>query len=221
MHGFVSSSDGVVSRRAGITLSIRYSKQLPSRPPRISASATLLLATAMAGVATWLLPKTERDYWERGRLSPEASVAGWGLYLTHAALTMGTALRSYRSLPRGKRPSAALEAAAALSGLAFYGAAMREFRSFEQVSGTEAGNLVKTGPYRYSRNPQVIGWGLALLGAAVAGRSAGALVSAAGFFLVHGRYFDVEERHLERVFGEEYRRYLEKTPRWFGLPGKG
>jgi protein-S-isoprenylcysteine O-methyltransferase Ste14 len=65
---------------------------------------------------------------------------------------------------------------------------------------------VKSGPYRFTRNPQVVGWGLALLGAALAGRSARALLLVAAFFLVHWSYLATEERHLERTFGEEYRR---------------
>lgn len=86
--------------------------------------------------------------------------------------------------------------------------------------GLETGQLVKTGPYRYSRNPQVVGWGLALLGTAIAGRSAKALVLVGFFFLIHRLYFSMEERHLERTFGEEYRRYRNAAPRFLGLPSR-
>ncbi|WP_256957801.1 hypothetical protein [Thermococcus litoralis] len=30
----------------------------------------------------------------------------------------------------------------------------------------------------------------------------------------------LEEPYLERIFGEEYRRYKERTPRYFGRPGR-
>lgn len=74
------------------------------------------------------------------------------------------------------------------------------------------------GPCRHGRNPQAVGWGLFLLGAALAGRYPKALVVVVAFFLTHRAYFPVEERHLERTFGEEYRRYRARTPRYLGLP---
>ena len=105
-----------------------------------------------------------------------------------------------------------------LFGSWFFVASVREFRSFEQMSGTEPGNLVTSGPYRYSRNPQIVGWGLALLGASIAGRSLKALLLTAAFFFIHRLYFVSEEQHLERVFGEEYRRYRSEVPRFLKLP---
>lgn len=88
------------------------------------------------------------------------------------------------------------------------------------MSALETGQLVKTGPYRYSRNPQIVGWGLALLGGAIAGRSAKALMLVGFFVVVHRLHTPTEERHLERTFGEEYRRYRDAAPRFLGLPRK-
>ena len=78
-----------------------------------------------------------------------------------------------------------------------------------------------SGPYRYSRNPQVVGWGLTLLGAALIGRSFEALLLVVAFLLVHRLHLATEERYLERTFGEEYRRYRAKAPRFLGLPKDG
>lgn len=139
----------------------------------------------------------------------------------HAALTVAASRQSSWPLQVGKRPSTAAGAALALSGSLLFGAGVREFRSFGQMSGVETGRLVRIGPYRYSRNPQITGWGLALLGAALAGRSREALLLVAAFFLVHRLHFTTEERHLERTFGEEYRRYRAEAPRFLGLPKNG
>lgn len=160
--------------------------------------STILLAP----LAAWLLKKVERDYELRGQLSTEASAAGWILYVTHLLATLTAALRPGRQIQMHERQSTVLGGVLALSGCWFYFAAMREFRSFEQVSGTETGNLVKSGPYRYSRNPQILGWGLALLSASIAGRSPKALLLTAAFFLIHRLYFISEKQHLERSFGE-------------------
>lgn len=187
---------------------------------RSAARGLLWAASALAlgASTTWLLRRVGRDHEERGRLSPRTSAAGWALYLSHAALTASAALREDGPLPVAKAPATATGAALALFGHRLYRAAGREFESFGQMSGTEKGNLVTGGPYRYSRNPQVVGWGLALLGAALAGRSARALGLVAAFFLVHRAYFAIEERHLGRAFGEEYRRYRARTPRFLGPP---
>lgn len=178
----------------------------------------ILIVAATVVTAARLTRRVEHDYGSRGRLSPGTSALAYALYLAHAALTVAVSRRSPRPLRLGREPSVALGSALALSGSLLFGAGVREFRSLEQVSGVETGRLVTTGPYRYSRNPQVVGWGLALLGAALAGRSPGALLLVTAFFLVHRRYFAVEEGHLERVFGEEYRRYRAGTPRLLGLP---
>ena len=184
--------------------------------------AAILLSILWVG---WLLRRVERDYEDRGKLSTQASFGGWVLYLGHLWLTLSAALRRQKSLPAGKTTGNPLSAfvggASALFGAYLFAAGVREFRSFEQMSGVETGQLVKSGPYRYSRNPQVVGWGLALLGAALAGRSVRALVLVGLFFLVHRLYFSIEERHLERTFGEEYRRYRAKAPRFLGLPRAG
>lgn len=178
----------------------------------------LFPTTAISGLSAWVLRRVKRDYETRGRLSPEASAAGWILYLTHAALTVAASHRYRGSLPVGNTKLPVAGGALTLFGVVIFRAGVREFRSFEQASGLEAGNLVTTGPYRYSRNPQVAGWLLGLLGVALAYRSVPGLSLVAAFLFVHRLYFGIEEQHLERVFGEEYRRYKARVPRFLGLP---
>lgn len=162
-----------------------------------------LSTVALGSLAAWTLKKTRQDYESRGRLSTGASIAGWLLYVAHLFATLAAAVRSGRPPPLREKPSMVLGVLLALPGTWFYVGAMREFQSFEQLSGTEPGNLVTGGPYRYSRNPQIVGWGLFLLGASIAGRSLKALLLTVAFFLVHRLYFVAEEQHLERTFGEE------------------
>ena len=181
---------------------------------------TVQFAT-MGALAGWVLWKVGRDYEEEGELSGVASVSAWALYLLHLGLTISASLRPSKRLPLDREVAAALGATSAVSGSALFAAGIREFRSFEQMSGLETGQLVKSGPYRYSRNPQVAGWLLVLLGVALAGRSAKALGLVGFFLFVHRLYLPIEERHLERTFGEEYRRYQAKTPRFLGFPGTG
>ena len=78
--------------------------------------------------------------------------------------------------------------------------------------------LIATGPYSYSRNPQLIAWALVLLGAAITGRSGAALALTAIYWVGCVLAIRAEEHALERVFGEEYRRYREAVPRYMRLP---
>lgn len=149
------------------------------------------------------------------------SITAYGGYLLHAGLTIYSAARSRRRLPLGRAAGVTAGMTSTLAGLWLYAAGVRQFQSFVQVSGLEEGKLVTGGIYRYSRNPQIVGWGLALLGAALAGRSSRSLSLVAAYFLVHRLYFPVEERELERAFGEEYRRYKENVPRFLGSPRNG
>lgn len=180
---------------------------------------TTVQLAGLSALAAWVLWKAERDYAQKGRLSAGASTSGWVLYLTHLGLTVVSSLGSSRRLlPVNRKTATVLGVPVSVCGSLLFAAGVREFRSFEQMSGVETGNLVKSGPYRYSRNPQVAGWGIALFGIAIAGWSVKALVLLGVFFFVHRLYFSIEERHLEKIFGEEYRRYRIETPRFLGLP---
>ena len=142
----------------------------------------------------------------------------WALYLLHTGLTVSAALHPSRPLPVKRKPAITLGGTCALLGSTLLGASVLKFRSFEQGSGLETEGLVTSGPYRFSRNPQVVGWGPALLGTSLASRSCAALLLTAAFFFAHGLHAPIEERHLERTFGEQYRRYRANVPRFLGLP---
>ena len=75
--------------------------------------------------------------------------------------------------------------------------------------------LVAEGLYRFVRNPMYVGALLALVAEALLFRSAWILLYA-GFLGLALHTFTVllEEPDLERRFGESYRAYKERTPRW-------
>ena len=86
--------------------------------------------------------------------------------------------------------------------------------------------LVVSGPYRISRNPMYLAWGLIHIGVGSISRSAWFAVTLpfAGW-LVH-REVLAEERELEHRFGNRYRRYVSAVPRYlpqlrFGRDGGG
>ena len=75
--------------------------------------------------------------------------------------------------------------------------------------------IVRTGPYRFSRNPIYLAYSLFQLGLAVWIDSAWLLATLAGAItLIHLRVIPLEEEYLERRFGGEYADYRRSVRRW-------
>ncbi|MFB6262875.1 MAG: isoprenylcysteine carboxylmethyltransferase family protein [Bradymonadaceae bacterium] len=163
-----------------------------------------------------------REYRSGETLSMTAVVVVWVAYLAHVGVTLWFAWTApIRRLAFPPATAHLVGAFVAGFGTAVAADGIATFASFERMSGLQADELVTEGIYRYSRNPQNLGWGLALLGAAVAGRSVSALLMAGVFAAaVHGYLVWLEEPHLEKVFGEVYRDYRESAPRYLGCPSE-
>jgi protein-S-isoprenylcysteine O-methyltransferase Ste14 len=106
------------------------------------------------------------------------------------------------------------------SGIAVAASGERRFH----VSGTAvrpwkpATALVTTGIYAHLRNPMYVGVALALLGVAVGFDSLWLLVLLVPFgLLIHYGVVLREERYLERIFGDDYRAFKARVPR-YGWP---
>jgi protein-S-isoprenylcysteine O-methyltransferase Ste14 len=79
--------------------------------------------------------------------------------------------------------------------------------------------LVAAGAYRYSRNPMKAGLFLVLAGEALLTASPAIAIWLAVFAIANVVYIRVhEEPGLERRFGEQYRRYCARVPRWWPTP---
>jgi protein-S-isoprenylcysteine O-methyltransferase Ste14 len=76
--------------------------------------------------------------------------------------------------------------------------------------------LATTGIYTWTRNPMYVGGSIALLGIAIGcALDWVLLLLALSLPLVHYGIVLREERYLERKFGDEYRRYQKKVPRYW------
>ncbi len=75
--------------------------------------------------------------------------------------------------------------------------------------------LVTTGPYRYVRNPMIIGVISIIIGESLLYNSIAVLIWAVVFFAINSINFEFfEERRLETRFGESYLDYKESVPKW-------
>lgn len=86
--------------------------------------------------------------------------------------------------------------------------------SRKRTWAVDTDKLATTGIYGRTRNPRALGWFLIYVGVALATGSGAVLVLAALFLLGYLPWILAEERALERHFGEEYRAYRERTPRF-------
>lgn len=160
-----------------------------------------------------------RDHRNGGKLTTPSVVLIWFLYSFHAILLLFAAYNSIWQITLF--PSSFLSALGFLLisiGCVFYIAGIAGIGTFKRMSGMDTSKLITTGIYRWSRNPQNFGWGMLIIGIALVGTSGLALVFAAFFWLVFALYVSEEENFLEKVYGDEYREYLESTAKYFGVP---
>lgn len=87
----------------------------------------------------------------------------------------------------------------------------------QRAFGLANDRLKKTGPYRFSRNPQILGGYLMVLGTSLQWPS----LYMVGWFAIYAVIAHwmilTEEEHLGRIFGEEYEAYCLEIPRYLLL----
>lgn len=74
--------------------------------------------------------------------------------------------------------------------------------------------LVVSGPYKFVRNPMVIGTVLFLFGSVFLFGSYGLLIYTFCIVFVMRQFILIEEKSLKERFGMDYILYFQKTPRW-------
>ena len=81
--------------------------------------------------------------------------------------------------------------------------------------------LVTKGLYRVSRNPMYVGVLLIQIGLGVACISWLYLLLIAVLMILLNAVLPSEERYCLDRYGDTYREYMERTPKWIGLPKSG
>lgn len=86
--------------------------------------------------------------------------------------------------------------------------------------GVRAGDaplFVSHGLFRFSRNPIFVGMAMIGFGVALTAWTWWSWAALAVFVAACAVQARIEERHLEASFGEDYRSYRKRVPRWLGL----
>lgn len=84
--------------------------------------------------------------------------------------------------------------------------------------GRQSDILKENGFYRFSRNPQVLGCGLYIVGFFLLWPSWYALGWSLFFIPIMHVMVLTEEEHLRRIYDQDYQIYCERVPRYFGIP---
>jgi len=77
---------------------------------------------------------------------------------------------------------------------------------------------ITKGIYRFSRHPAYFGGFLIYLGIGIACASWVFLLLAVAWIVMWQIAVPAEERSLLKKYGDSYRQYMSKTPRWIGIP---
>lgn len=152
------------------------------------------------------------EYRQRGKLSLI------GLFLLCAMLLVPNVLLHYTL--SYEMPASALDYVGVVVGTVgtvLCLVAIIFFRSPLKMLCLVPGKLTLTGPYRWSRNPQYVGYFLFLLGFALNDWSGWSLVVLGVVAGSLHLLVLIEEEHLRRTFGERYAEFCQRVPRYLRL----
>lgn len=181
----------------------------------------LLLAALNAALSIPMAFLVKRDFRKLGRVSVPMAIWTGAAMHGNALLLFAIAWIDRGSLSGMSAATIAIGAVFAIAGAAMIGFGRGAYASFARVYGLKEDELIDRGIYRWSRNPQYVGYAIFLAGISLAAMSIWAFALALAFALfIHCYIVSVEEPHLRNAFGEAYEAYLMRTARYLGFPSK-
>lgn len=165
----------------------------------------------------WTLLRVRQEYRRQRGLSQTTAAAVWLLYTLHLAITVAAAVTARWPLPLDRTAGLAI-------GMALAGP-VRSWPWAAPCRSVPYSACPDWSPARSSPPGSIVGavirktWDGAFLlaGVALIANSGLALLMAA-LFWASFRFYLPEERLLEHLFGDEYRRYRSRSCRYFGPP---
>jgi len=176
----------------------------------------VLIFTLFTVFSLWLL---RREYRLNGKLTWLGSLVHVVMYAVHGMLS-GLLLWGPATVP-AMGPGSAAGIALMVIGLGITAYAMDLFRTFSRWLGNNTPGLTTNGLYRFSRNPQFVGYGLFILGFTIAWWTPLAVIVLFTYALLVTSVARVEEEHLTKTYGQSYLDYCDRVPRFIGRSKDG
>jgi protein-S-isoprenylcysteine O-methyltransferase Ste14 len=178
---------------------------------RLIAYGLVFLVCSFGGVLI-----LRREYRLRGKLSRWGSLVHVGVFAVNG-MFIGLLLYGEAGIPpMGSLGPVGVALMSLGFGIVLY--AWDLFRTFSRWLGSDTPGLATHGLYRWSRNPQFVGYGLSILGACLAWWNGLAWVGLLSYMALAYAVTRVEEEHLKRTYGASYEAYCQRVPRYLGLP---
>ena len=156
-----------------------------------------------------------REYQSKGKLSIFSAVLETMIFALHANLPY-----LYLSLPWPELPPLPENRIHSWTSLAIISlgtilvlGCMRYLR-FSTSLGQGSKDLRKTGPYRWSRNPQILAYGLVVIGFASLFPSIESIGWILLYMVIAHMMVVTEEAYLRKMFGGSYQAYCAQVPRY-------
>ncbi len=91
---------------------------------------------------------------------------------------------------------------------------MVNFGKFTRTMGTDTKKLITGGLYKFTRNPQYVGYGIAIIGFNIAWYTILSVIAVITYFIMIYITIIIEEKNLLRIYGKEFEEFCTKTPRF-------
>ena len=177
------------------------------------SSLTILLAYLVFRVFV------RRDYERKKKLSALSTLLECLVFAAHANLSYAFLPAKWPALPAF--PENDIQTAVGLglvgTGTVFTIWAMSKL-GLQKALGQKVDGLYQMSFYKYTRNPQIVAYGLIMLGSAIIWASLYSLGWVLIYCAIAHMMVITEEEHLRKIYGHDYEQYCRKVPRYIPMP---
>lgn len=177
----------------------------------------VLIAVLLPFASAIVQRKVGRDYREMGRLTSASSALQISVIVLHAASSYVLLDSRLSAIDTGS-PLFGIALLLMAGGLIILVTTLVRLGVHRTVGQNESG-LTCSGMYRRTRNPQVISYGIAVLGYALLWPSWNSVLWVVLYAVIAQMMVRTEEKHLRQAYGNDYVAYCQRTPRYMDLPG--